>query len=166
MQERIAKRYGTPVLNDDGTPKLNPDGTPVVIPENLIIITDADMRDADILDPEYRKSLEELGRFPNKQRVAEQQKELERLEGEARLQKALADKLVKEKNAEADAAVIETIGLAIRKFPESIQDKYAEGFKIAAANGNLIITDKNGGSEFIIDAKTGRTVQAPAAPAP
>jgi len=129
LQERITDRYGVPVIT----------------------ITNVDARDSVILDEEYKAALQALGRYPTLQREAEQKKELNRLEGLANLEKAAAEAAVQAQLAEGEAQAIEIVGEAIRSFPEALQDKYAEGFKIAAENGNLIITDQNGGNPIIID---------------
>ena len=139
LQDRITDRYGA----------------------ELIQITDAELRDTQILDAEINSALQELGRYPILIQRAEQQEQLNTENAQADAAAAEGRKNVQRIDAESAAAVlgiqadaeanqIETIAEALRAHPEMIQKILAEAQLAAGENGGLIITD--GEQEIILNA--------------
>ena len=130
LEDRLTERYG----------------------ERVIAILDADARNTDIRNQAFKDALESLGQQPILQRDAIQEKETNRLEGEARQEDARQNREVNLIDADSEAQALAIVGEALRAFPETIQNKYADGFIIAAETpGQLIITDGAGENPIIID---------------
>ena len=110
LQDRISQRFA--VLDAEGN---------VVNDAPVILISDADLRDSKILSPAYQQALDDLANMPVQQRQAQEQTELEQLQGEARNEKARQDAAVTVTEAQAEADALNALGEATRNNPEALR---------------------------------------------
>lgn len=173
LQDRITARYAkTEIVDGESLEEATP----------LILITDADTRNNEIVNQRYKDALEDLAlqdivRDQARERQitaeitadADEQEALEQrrvrlAEEETDRQAALIDAQreaevatidaqtaaeILQIEAESEAEAIRLVGEALASNPSYIDQLYAEGFKEAARNDNLIITGAGAGGQQI-----------------
>lgn len=124
LQQRITDRYGVQVIT----------------------IVDADLRDTEILDPDYKAALDKLGQYPTLQRQADEQKTLNEKLGDADVAKA-------KKQAEAAAALDTPEAKEVYCVDKTIEAiNAAKGGGFALPPGSLCSTSSGNGTQVLVQA--------------